>query len=79
MAETLTETYNLKELADLAGLTYGTIRVYRSPRFKGALPEPDFTENRRPYWKKETAERWLVERKQPKTCAYCRCPCHKEG
>ena len=52
--------YTMAELADLAGVTVGTIRAHRS---RGGLPPEDGRLGNVPYWYPDTVMVWLSERR----------------
>ncbi|AVL98901.1 hypothetical protein C6V83_00005 [Gordonia iterans] len=70
------ELYDLKGIAELTGLSVGTVRVYfarsKDARKAGltevtpgsgeALPEPDYRIGQSPAWKLETLQPWLDAR-----------------
>lgn len=49
---------DLKTLAEYLGVTYGTIRTYRTSE---VLPEPTMTVGNKPLWTKEKIDKWLRE------------------
>lgn len=55
----MSELLTSEDLAEVLGVTVGTIRSYRS---RGVLPEPDEMVGRTPTWRRRTIEQWRATR-----------------
>ena len=53
------EVVDLAGLAEAAGLSYNTARIYRG---RGLMPEPDGYVGASPWWWSETVEAWVAQR-----------------
>ncbi|GHF36142.1 hypothetical protein GCM10010218_17050 [Streptomyces mashuensis] len=51
--------WSYKEIAAHLGVQPDTVRSYRK---HGMLPQPDLTENGRPYWFADTIRLWVASR-----------------